>query len=332
MAFKVIIASGKDFNDANLLTEKLDFYLQSKQPDIEIVTGFSLTSDALAKQYAAQKQYPVKHFPGGFRHMAAMIRYSNAAIIFHDGRSKGADQLIRDCKDANVNTKVITYAPSVKPDKRSSSRSRQNDPLSDIIPTGRPRKRKISPIIVEGVELKPDAPKKKYKPATTGQTVYKHDYKAIYLAAHKAWFEKEYPSCTKDGHYQPKKVPAVDTANGMASYIIDHAAWTGNYANRINVMGRQVGGFTKTQSGKVFDDRRFIKASTKKGSEDVDLILSGTPVKIEIKIAGDVQSKKQEGHQAKVTRAGGHYFIIKSIDDYIDIFNRFTAKRTLFDP
>lgn len=325
--FKVIIASGKDFNDAALLNEKLDFYLQSKQPDIEIVTGFSLASDALAKAYATSKNYQIKHFPGGFRHMAAMIRYSNAAIVFHDGMSKGADQLIRDCREANVNTKVIQYMPGP-----NHFNCRNTDPLADIIPAGRPRKRKISPIIVEGVELISDTPKKKYKPATTGQTVYRHDYKAIYLAAHEAWFKREYPHAYKDGHYQPKKVPAVDTANGMASYIIDHMAWTGNYANRINVMGRQVGGFTKTQSGKVFDDRKFIKASTKKGTPDLDILINGVSIKPEIKIGSDRQSDNQVKEASKITKAGGVSVVFRSIDDYIDIFLKYSAKRTLFDP
>lgn len=204
--------------------------------------------------------------------------------------------------------------------------------LDAILTKGKPRTRKPKPIIIEGETLTPDTKPKRKAPAKTGQVVYRHDYKAIYLAANEAWFKSEYPNAWKDGHMPAKKVPAVDTANGMASYIIDHAAWTGNFANRINVQGRQIGGFTRTQSGQVFDDRKFIKASTKKGTEDVDCIFNGVTVKLEIKIGSDRQSEDQKKHEARIKKAGGFYFLIKSIDDYLDIFLRFSVKQTgLFD-
>lgn len=318
---KVIIASGKDFSDQHMLNERLDYYLQSKQPDIEIVTGFSLASDALAVAYAEARGYPVKHFPGGFRHMPAMIKYSNAAIVFHDRVSKGAGQLIADCREANLNVKVVPYAPVTK----------VTNPL-DFSVKSPIRTRKPKTIVIEGETLTPDTKPKRKAPAKTGQVVYRHDYRAIYLAAHEQWFKSEYPNAHKDGHMPDKKVPAVDTANGMASYIIDHAAWTGNFANRINVQGRQIGGFTRTQSGQVFDDRKFIKAATKKGTEDVDCIFNGVTVKLEIKIGSDRQSEDQKKQEARVKKAGGHYFLVRSIDDYIDIYLRFSVKQTsIFD-
>lgn len=325
MTFKVIIASGKDFNDAALLTEKLDFYLQSKQPDIEIVTGFSLTSDALAKSYATSKNYPVKHFPGGFRHMAAMIRYSNAAIIFHDGKSKGADQLIRDCKDSNVNTKVITYAPIAKPDKRSSSQSQQNDPLSDILTAGRPRKRKISPIIVDGVELIPDI-KEKPKPKKSAIPV-DPGWKNIYQAAHERWFAKEYPKTYADKHYCEPNYPDPKTTNGITSIIIDHLKWEGHYSNRQNVMGRQIGGITKTRSGATFDDRKFIKASTRKGASDISAAIHGRMIAIEVKNehTKDTMKENQEKEQKRVEAAGGVYVVIQSVGQYFAWYEKYMA-------
>jgi hypothetical protein len=352
MAFKVIVASGKDFADYELLSSKLDFLLQSKQPDIEVVTGFCLACDDLANKYAAAHNYPVKHFAGGFRHMAAMVKYANAAIIFHDGYSKGARMLMDDCQSANVHVKVVRYVAGPKAEKvRTKSGTgvvispetpincnvpqyRINaapNELDAAIPAGKPRPRKGKPIIVEGQELIPDTKPKKRGPARSGQTVYKYDYKQIYLDAHKAWFEKEYPSAFRDGHYIPHKLPAVDTANGLATYVLDHLLWTGNYGNRINVMGRQIGGLTRTQSGAVFDDRKYIKSSTKKGTSDLQIVIRGINAAVEIKIAGDTQSPDQIKQEARIKKAGGVYMVWKSVDHYLDYYYSIAVQVDLFE-
>jgi hypothetical protein len=346
MPFKVIVASGKDFTDYDLLESKLDFLLQSKQPDIEVVTGFCLACDALANKYAAAHSYSVKHFAGGFRHMAAMVKYANAAIIFHDGYSKGARMLMDDCHSANVHVKVVRYVavPKVEKVRTKSGTGLVMSPETPIpvineaapidinawLSLGKPRPRKGA-IIVDGQELTPDKKPKKRGPARTGQTVYKYDYKQIYLAAHEAWFAKEYPMAYKNGHYIPHKLPAVDTANGLATYVLDHCLWTGNYGNRINVMGRQIGGITRTQSGAVFDDRKYIKSSTKKGTSDLQIVIQGISAAVEIKIGSDTQSPDQIKQEARIKKAGGQYMVWKSVDHYLDYYYSVAVQVGLFE-
>lgn len=143
-----------------------------------------------------------------------------------------------------------------------------------------------------------------------------------YNAAHKLWFAQEYPGAFKDGHYTPPLYPKIETANGLTTAIINHLKFTGNYGNRINVAGRMIGGITKTESGATFNDRRWIKSSTKKGTEDIDAILFKNPVKFEVKVGRDKQSEKQQEHQKKIERAGGKYFIVRTMEDYFEIFDR----------
>lgn len=335
--FSLIIATSANFTDYNLFRDRLDFLLQNREY-VELCIGFSKAGDEMADQYAADRSHILKPFDPGFRGMYRAIAYAQAAVFFHDGVSGGISKYIEEAQRNRLRVKVVLFKPAAKdiaitniPPKSFHS---DVQPIThpDQITTGKPRKR--GNIVIEGEELVPDTKPKTKKAARTSQTVYRYDYKKLYHEAHEQWFQKEYPHAWKDGFYTPKtKVPDVNTANGMASYIIDHAGWTGNYANRINVMGRQVGGFTKTRSGKTFDDRKFIKSSTKRGTPDLDLLINGTSIKPEIKINSDTESDKQQEQAAKIKRAGGVAVVFRSIDDYFDVFYRYSVKQTdLFSP
>jgi hypothetical protein len=91
------------------------------------------------------------------------------------------------------------------------------------------------------------------------------NWKTHYQQAHAANFIENYPSAWKDGHYTPPKYPDPTKTNGLTQIVQNFLTWSGHYANRINVSGRQIGGFTRTAAGNIFDDRKWIKSSTKKG-------------------------------------------------------------------
>lgn len=281
--FKVIVASGKDFADQAMLNERLDYYLQSKQPDIEIVTGFSLASDQLATAYAAAKGYIIKHFPGGFRHMEAMIKYSNAAIVFHDRISTGAGKLIADCREANLHVKVIPYVPGAKA----------------------PKMRKFAPIVIEGEELieEPKATRKK-KPRPPGD----NKWKIRYQQAHEAYFAAENPLTYKDGHYLEPVYPKVRESNGLQTAIVNFLNWSGHRAKRINNMGRQVNG-------------KWIKSAAGKGQADVSATLWGRSTQLEVKTGADKPSADQLKEQAKERKAGGIYEFVYSIEQFFEVYD-----------
>lgn len=298
--FKLIIATTGGFTDFDLLRSKLDALLVAKHPDLELVLGFSLAGDQFGRQYAEQHGYPFKVFTSGFLHMESMVSYADGAAVAWDGASPGTGKLIEQIRAAGKPCKVIRFEAPAKG-------------ISKRYPPAEPR----NAVVIDGEVLIPET-KKKRKPASSGQKEFKHPYKDIFESAHKVWFQQQYPSAWKDGHYIPSRLPDVTTANGMASYIVDHCAWTGNYANRINVMGRQING-------------KHIKSSTKKGTPDVDILINSVPIKAEIKINKDSQSDAQIKQQAAITKAGGNYYIFKSIDDYLDIFFQYCVKqRSIF--
>jgi hypothetical protein len=305
MSFRLLIATTGGFADQAGYFLKLDALLVTRHPDVEIVIGWSLAGDAFGREYAQLRGYSIKHFEAGFLHLEQIVEYCHGACVAWDGVSKGTEKLINRLKATGKPCKIHRFEPA---------------PVKKL-----PRQA----VVIEGEVLIPETKVKSRKPASSGQTIFRYDYKRLYHEAHERWFQREYPHAYKDGHYTPKKkIPDVTTANGIASYIIDHAAWTGNYANRINVMGRVVGGITRTQSGATFDDRKFIKSSTKTGTPDIDLLINGTSIKPEIKIGRDSESVKQEKQAGRIERAGGLRPIFRSIDDYFDIYYRYAVKQS----
>jgi len=293
--FKLILTTTGGFDEPDMLAAKLDELLVARHPDVEIVIGFSLAGDAIGRQYAADRGYQVKEFTAAYMRMAEVIQYADAAAVAWDGQSPGTKRLIDEVRSAGKRCKVVIYQVPAKAVPK---------------PAAIPR----NAVVIDGEVLTPEV-KKRRKPASSGQKDFRYMYKDVYEEAHKQWFQRKYPHAWKDGHYTSSRCPDVTTANGMASYIVDHCEWTGNYANRINVMGRQIKG-------------KHVTSSTKKGTPDVDILIKAVPIKAEIKIGKDALSDAQIKQHAAITKAGGNYFVFKSIDDYLDVFYRFSVKQS----
>ncbi|HYH15103.1 MAG TPA: hypothetical protein VD794_07785 [Flavisolibacter sp.] len=148
-------------------------------------------------------------------------------------------------------------------------------------------------------------------------------WKHLYCLAHEADFKKKYPTAYKDGHYTPPKYPDPKSTNGVTRIIQNYLTWSGHYANRINVSGRQIGGLVRTEYGNVFDTRKWIKSSTKRGTADLFCSIDGQMVCIEIKneATKDRTSTHQEKEKARVESAGGIYIVIKSVDEFFNWYN-----------
>lgn len=363
--FILIVAGSQGFDNYQLLAGKLDYLLENRT-EVVIRQGECPNSpDTLAKRYAEARGFTLQSFPAdwsqgrgaGWKRNWEMARgnrqypgKANGLAAFTAG-TRGTANMIEIAEKCGIPVRIIPVVvdPEKLP-KRNKVHTKSGTvkvvspeipmhgivahgntliDINNILTSGKPRPRKGT-IIVAGEELIPDTKPKKRGPARSGQTVYKYDYKQIYLDAHKAWFEKEYPSAFRDGHYIPHKLPVVDTANGLATYVLDHLLWTGNYGNRINVMGRQIGGITRTQSGAVFDDRKYIKSSTKKGTSDLQIVIRGISAAVEIKIGSDTQSPDQIKQEARIKKAGGQYMVWKSVDHYLDYYYSVAVQVDLF--
>jgi len=118
---KVIIAGGREFNDLDLMTKKMDFFLShAKDLNIEIVSGVARGADLLGEEYAKLRNYPVKQFPAdwdkynkgaGYKRNTEMAEYADALIAFWDGESRGTMHMINIAKKKGLPVKVVEYIP-----------------------------------------------------------------------------------------------------------------------------------------------------------------------------------------------------------------------------
>lgn len=114
---RVIVAGSRDFNDYQLLKDKLDYYLQNL-PDIEIVSGGAKGADALGERYSEEAGYPLKVFPAdwddlgkraGHVRNAQMAKYANYLVAFWDGKSKGTKGMIDIANKLGLRVKIVRY-------------------------------------------------------------------------------------------------------------------------------------------------------------------------------------------------------------------------------
>ena len=120
--YRMIVAGGRDFADAELLTSTLDG-LREEFIEIEIVSGHASGADKMAEAYAKRLGIPLKVFPAEWkkygrgagpirnREMLAYILEGNPVVTaFWDGQSKGTKNMIEQAKKAGVDCRVIMYA------------------------------------------------------------------------------------------------------------------------------------------------------------------------------------------------------------------------------
>ena len=114
---KVIVAGGRDFNNYDLLAQKLD-KLFSKTANVVIVSGMARGVDSLAVKYAEENKIRVSEFPAkwnkhgkasGFRRNVEMARFADACVCFWDGKSVGTKHMIDTAKRMNLKLRVISY-------------------------------------------------------------------------------------------------------------------------------------------------------------------------------------------------------------------------------
>lgn len=137
-------------------------------------------------------------------------------------------------------------------------------------------------------------------------------YKESYIAAHKKWFEQEYPNAFRAGHYTAPILPKVKTANGLTKFIMNFINWNGYRATRINVQGRKIGSV-------------YIRSSTRRGTADLSCTINGKSLMIEIKVGKDKPSEYQLKEQAKERKAGGEYVFVGTPEEFLEVYQRFVS-------
>lgn len=126
-------------------------------------------------------------------------------------------------------------------------------------------------------------------------------------------------------------MPKVNTSNGLTNAICNYINWNGGIGNRINVSGRLVDGAETQASGVVISKKKWIKASTAKGTADIDATFAnGVNAKIEIKVGKDKPRPEQIKMQDRVRKVGGIYEFIGTMEQFYELYDRVTGQQNLF--
>ena len=127
----------------------------------------------------------------------------------------------------------------------------------------------------------------------------------------------------QSGGFRMSIIPYKDnTANGLTKCIIDFLNFQGWYANRINVQGQARKERIKLAHGNFFDKVTYTPSTTNKGTADISAIVKGQHWSIEVKVHKDRMSLHQLKEMERVTAAGGKYFIARSMDEFLEFYNK----------
>ena len=151
------------------------------------------------------------------------------------------------------------------------------------------------------------------------------EWQKRYAEAHFKWSCEKHPNVVKDEFYTLPKFPDVKTANGLTQFVVNFLDWSGCYGNRINTMGRVIkaGRDIKTINGTIKAKTVMIKGSTKRGTADVQAVINGRSLALEIKVGKDRMSEAQLKQQQAVQQAGGYYYVIRDVDTFLATYDKF---------
>jgi len=126
---KLIVAGGRDFDDYDLLSRKLNkirhtVWSNFLADDLEIVSGTARGADKLGEKWAEENHVPIKRFPAnwrpysdknivdksaGYKRNEKMAKYGNSLLAAWDGESKGTGHMIDLAKKHGLGVMILRY-------------------------------------------------------------------------------------------------------------------------------------------------------------------------------------------------------------------------------
>ncbi len=111
------------------------------------------------------------------------------------------------------------------------------------------------------------------------------------------------------------------TTNALTNSVYDWLKYSGHYCNRINSQG---------QMRKIKGKLQYTHGASNLGTPDLDAIINGKPVKIEIKCrqTGDRLRKEQIEEKDRIEASGGTYIVIGDMNQFVQFYKQFTEQQT----
>lgn len=110
---------------------------------------------------------------------------------------------------------------------------------------------------------------------------------------------------------------STSSTNELTKAVIKFLDHNGHFCSRVQSQG---------QYHPVL--KRWITSKVKRGIGDIIACIYGRFVMIEIKYGKDRQSVHQKSVQKQVTKCYGHYWLVKTFDDFIKYYNELQADHT----
>jgi hypothetical protein len=115
---KLVVAGGRDFENAALLCLELYNTYTFKGIEVEVVCGLARGADSMGKEWAIANGAKVHEFPAdwdkfgksaGYKRNKQMGEFADEVLVFWDGVSKGTKHMIDLAKLLGKPLKVVMY-------------------------------------------------------------------------------------------------------------------------------------------------------------------------------------------------------------------------------
>ena len=116
--FNVVVAGGEEFNNYELLSERLDLLLSKRTEYVVIVTTFENGVASEAARYGRNNSIVVANIPAHYEEHGnkadimrnyEMINLADAVVCFSNGKSEITNHLIASAKEYATPIRVINY-------------------------------------------------------------------------------------------------------------------------------------------------------------------------------------------------------------------------------
>lgn len=112
---KIIVAGSREFEDYEMLKNKLDKLLIN-QKEIQIVSGGCRGADELGERYAKEKGYSIKVFKADWNKYGKkagplrnrqMAEYADGLVAFYKEGSRGTKNMIEEATEKKLKIRII---------------------------------------------------------------------------------------------------------------------------------------------------------------------------------------------------------------------------------
>jgi hypothetical protein len=150
------------------------------------------------------------------------------------------------------------------------------------------------------------------------------DWKNELLQARKNWYLKKYQVAREFGVPALPKPYNDDSTNGLTKCIYDWLKYHDHYVNRIQSQGQVRVEKIPLAFGNVREKIVWTHGTTNKGTADIDSIIFGKPVKIEVKCSAtkDRLSDHQLKEKKRIESSGGIYYVATNMQTFIEWYKQ----------